>query len=106
MLFFFSSRRRHTRWTCDWSSDVCSSDLSGAESGRSAPAKDSRGKGGTIRNLEPPSGSGPDPPEPRGPPLTFQFKIAQGDHILFESTPTEIPSEDLVELLKLAPGSE
>src|SRR4051794_31349312 len=27
-FFFFSSRRRHTRWTGDWSSDVCSSDLS------------------------------------------------------------------------------
>src|SRR5690348_16101296 len=26
-LVFFSSRRRHTRWTGDWSSDVCSSDL-------------------------------------------------------------------------------
>src|SRR5690242_7222129 len=26
-IFFFSSRRRHTRLTCDWSSDVCSSDL-------------------------------------------------------------------------------
>src|SRR4051812_35890553 len=26
-LFFFSSRRRHTILTCDWSSDVCSSDL-------------------------------------------------------------------------------
>src|SRR5438477_559970 len=25
--FFFSSIRRHTRLTCDWSSDVCSSDL-------------------------------------------------------------------------------
>src|SRR5207237_2476169 len=25
---FFSSRRRHTRFKCDWSSDVCSSDLS------------------------------------------------------------------------------
>src|SRR2546430_1721888 len=25
-LFFFSSRRRHTRFDCDWSSDVCSSD--------------------------------------------------------------------------------
>src|SRR6267142_5845885 len=29
-FFFFSSRRRHTRLTCDWSSDVCSSDLPGA----------------------------------------------------------------------------
>src|SRR5688572_31928580 len=29
MIFFFSSRRRHTRFDCDWSSDVCSSDLLG-----------------------------------------------------------------------------
>src|SRR2546430_1040383 len=27
LWFFFSSRRRHTRFDCDWSSDVCSSDL-------------------------------------------------------------------------------
>src|SRR5688572_32694539 len=27
VFFFFSSRRRHTRFDCDWSSDVCSSDL-------------------------------------------------------------------------------
>src|SRR5688572_32459489 len=27
LIFFFSSRRRHTRFDCDWSSDVCSSDL-------------------------------------------------------------------------------
>src|SRR5207237_3769226 len=32
-FFFFSSRRRHTRFKCDWSSDVCSSDL---QSGRRA----------------------------------------------------------------------
>src|SRR2546430_5735645 len=30
IFFFFSSRRRHTRFDCDWSSDVCSSDLSRA----------------------------------------------------------------------------
>src|SRR5436305_4904432 len=29
LLFFFSSRRRHTRCGRDWSSDVCSSDLHG-----------------------------------------------------------------------------
>src|SRR3712207_7541559 len=29
MCFFFSSRRRHTRYWRDWSSDVCSSDLLG-----------------------------------------------------------------------------
>src|SRR5690625_5766499 len=34
-LFFFSSRRRHTSWPRDWSSDVCSSDLYfGAEEGQ------------------------------------------------------------------------
>src|SRR5437660_6479439 len=27
LVFFFSSRRRHTSWPRDWSSDVCSSDL-------------------------------------------------------------------------------
>src|SRR3989475_12372621 len=30
IVFFFSSRRRHTRFDCDWSSDVCSSDLADA----------------------------------------------------------------------------
>src|SRR5256886_9263698 len=36
--FFFSSRRRHTRFDCDWSSDVCSSDLGrGAGRSRGAP---------------------------------------------------------------------
>src|SRR5690606_41805118 len=44
-LFFFSSRRRHTRFSRDWSSDVCSSDLprrapglrTGAEAGAGHP---------------------------------------------------------------------
>src|SRR2546430_16774988 len=39
MTFFFSSRRRHTRFDCDWSSDVCSSDLMAlGELERSAPS--------------------------------------------------------------------
>src|SRR2546429_7837811 len=33
VIFFFSSRRRHTRCSRDWSSDVCSSDLDGALAG-------------------------------------------------------------------------
>src|SRR5690625_1450883 len=33
-LFLFSSRRRHTRWPRDWSSDVCSSDLRSVPGGR------------------------------------------------------------------------
>src|SRR2546430_2402925 len=43
VLFFFSSRRRHTRFDCDWSSDVCSSDLRCGETvavtGRSGSGK-------------------------------------------------------------------
>src|SRR6266700_1798042 len=31
LFFFFSSRRRHTRFSRDWSSDVCSSDLKGRQ---------------------------------------------------------------------------
>src|SRR6266571_5776736 len=38
ILFFFSSRRRHTRLTCDWSSDVCSSDLAHRAAGRAGGA--------------------------------------------------------------------
>src|SRR3989475_4782488 len=34
VFFFFSSRRRHTRFDCDWSSDVCSSDLCAFEKQR------------------------------------------------------------------------
>src|SRR6266487_4708309 len=40
LVFFFSSRRRHTRWTGDWSSDVCSSDL------RFGPDPRERGRAG------------------------------------------------------------
>src|SRR5688572_32515810 len=37
VFFFFSSRRRHTRFDCDWSSDVCSSDLQKATSANQPP---------------------------------------------------------------------
>src|SRR5437870_518409 len=46
-FFFFSSRRRHTRWPRDWSSDVCSSDL---RSRKNRPAAGSRAaRARTIR---------------------------------------------------------
>src|SRR5207302_3964009 len=38
VTIFFSSRRRHTRFSRDWSSDVCSSDLEADEVGRGAIA--------------------------------------------------------------------
>src|SRR5688572_33273479 len=37
LFFFFSSRRRHTRFDCDWSSDVCSSDLASSPNARARP---------------------------------------------------------------------
>src|SRR5215213_10676734 len=40
IVFFFSSRRRHTRLVSDWSSDVCSSDLGPAAVVADAHAKD------------------------------------------------------------------
>src|SRR3712207_5375917 len=48
IFFFFSSRRRHTRYWRDWSSDVCSSDLEQAD-------------GGTIVNVASVSGVRPSP---------------------------------------------
>src|SRR2546430_12033461 len=44
-LFFFSSRRRHTRFDCDWSSDVCSSDLTAFVANDSGPMHMARALG-------------------------------------------------------------
>src|SRR2546430_11544224 len=41
-FFFFSSRRRHTRFDCDRSSDVCSSDLKPGEKNQPASQTDER----------------------------------------------------------------
>src|SRR2546430_7666247 len=49
LFFFFSSRRRHTRFDCDWSSDVCSSDLAWRASGIIAPATDGSSTGRATR---------------------------------------------------------
>src|SRR5690606_40164351 len=40
MFFFFSSRRRHTSFSRDWSSDVCSSDLGLFQKSEAADVKD------------------------------------------------------------------
>src|SRR4051812_49738054 len=58
--FFFSSRRRHTRLTCDWSSDVCSSDLG------------CRGFAGRARIAE--------PRQPAGEQARFLFLAASQAH--------------------------
>src|SRR2546430_13082804 len=75
--FFFSSRRRHTRFDCDWSSDVCSSDLLAGDRGphrrrlaprpRRAPPERSQQAGAHLpargRRLP-----GPEEPAPDEPP--------------------------------------
>src|SRR2546430_7498729 len=62
VFFFFSSRRRHTRFDCDWSSDVCSSDLSAcAEAGAGLQAERSAARLGDqgVVHLEELGGLGP-----------------------------------------------
>src|SRR5688572_32412773 len=51
-FFFFSSRRRHTRFDCDWSSDVCSSDLAGAPRRVGEQPADRSGVGFGIATLD------------------------------------------------------
>src|SRR2546430_12812056 len=79
--FFFSSRRRHTRFDCDWSSDVCSSDLEllGALRRRERPEARARatredgGPGGHGDSLSGRGGGGrcPPPPGARGTNLVW-----------------------------------
>src|SRR5690606_40800655 len=59
--FFFSSRRRHTRFSRDWSSDVCSSDLHVAQpEGREGDEGDQRRQRDdgepAVHSLSPPPG--------------------------------------------------
>src|SRR5205085_5895778 len=49
-FFFFSSRRRHTRFDCDWSSDVCSSDLTEQASVVNDRARFTVGVGSDLTN--------------------------------------------------------
>src|SRR6266853_3702211 len=48
LFFFFSSRRRHTRFDCDWSSDVCSSDLGGMDAVEQALRSGATKTGATV----------------------------------------------------------
>src|SRR3712207_8750698 len=67
VVFFFSSRRRHTRYWRDWSSDVCSSDLGSLEktddgvrikvaSADSGEQQDTEGEGGSYGGEDAPTG--------------------------------------------------
>src|SRR3989449_3264914 len=70
-FFFFSSRRRHTRCSRDWSSDVCSSDLHAFVRGRESrlEKKPTTGQPGPLKGTPPIRGlvvSVPPPPPPGG----------------------------------------
>src|SRR5256884_8341155 len=51
LCFFFSSRRRHTRCSRDWSSDVCSSDLAAALRAPRAPSLTGRASLNALQSL-------------------------------------------------------
>src|SRR5208337_4116348 len=69
--FFFSSRRRHTRYIGDWSSDVCSSDLAAPAVRFSSCFPWQRG----VLFAPPPQGLWP-PPETPGTPAKLRWKGA------------------------------
>src|SRR2546430_4819179 len=50
-ILFFSSRRRHTRFDCDWSSDVCSSDLRGRRRRGARPCAPPRSSACSVSGL-------------------------------------------------------
>src|SRR5438034_10138492 len=83
-FFFFSSRRRHTRSLCDWSSDVCSSDL---EKARPVPTATANSVGALV-------------PEPNGiwPPRTPNRVGAR--------EPTSAPADQLHVSNAPAPASD
>src|SRR5437879_11941454 len=61
-FFFFSSRRRHTRYIGDWSSDVCSSDLSIRKGYEARTRRDSQTRRHPGRAFREAQGSQPWPP--------------------------------------------
>src|SRR5687768_16371654 len=86
ILFFFSSRRRHTRCSRDWSSDVCSSDLQRTARPQVEEVVDLRiaELGGTARDYKPgrdpwrfvvpPPPPTPPPPPPPKPPTAAELQ--------------------------------
>src|SRR5256885_3614237 len=95
-MFFFSSRRRHTRLQGDWSSDVCSSDLAGGfttylDRSWDVTLRDStvlRGELERYRDEITSDGSVGAIPLAPASPLSRRLAIRAGVPILAGSTPT------------------
>src|SRR5216683_6431437 len=94
MLFFFSSRRRHTRSDRDWSSDVCSSDLAGRSNGTGFPASEhelfaveNSPSAATFKSRSLP---GTETPAVVGSTTTMSFAVAAGATLDNEITSSEL----------------
>src|SRR6266702_7622879 len=93
-IFFFSSRRRHTRWPRDWSSDVCSSDL-GFTAGRAASSRGHTPAISTAAALRRPVASGtarrPEPLVEALRPFIGLWVAVRGDEVLVAApSPKEV----------------
>src|SRR5437870_13687786 len=94
-LFFFSSRRRHTRWPRDWSSDVCSSDLASNQliwgTGNPVPMFDATYRPGdnlftnSVISWDPESGK-----------MNWYFQYTPGDHWDYDEVGTHILIDGVV----------
>src|SRR5882762_370750 len=93
IFFFFSSRRRHTRFKCDWSSDVCSSDL-GVRAEVQPADQAERAEREIAASLSPAAVQGPKAAPPA--PVTASHRPA----IVVPAAPAD-PAEALQSLLEL-----
>src|SRR3989475_4933523 len=110
LFFFFSSRRRHTRFDCDWSSDVCSSDLAreievlALAAGRARRAVGQRGRQGDVRHEV--AHLVPERRDARleGPPALLHAQLAPGEalgtQVLVRDGDIVAHAEDAVELVE------
>src|SRR5579862_8928543 len=80
-LFFFSSRRRHTRWNCDWSSDVCSSDLVGRLHGGGEYRRAGQGLRGARKRLDIDRASGGNGALAHGALQRSPLRLAGAQHV-------------------------
>src|SRR2546427_3358905 len=110
VIFFFSSRRRHTRFDCDWSSDVCSSDLirsmAKAHKPSSGSARHSKGAARSSSKSQKKKTFPPPPPAQRGgvelvdPRVQAQLKVYDEALSLFHQQKFARAKQELEKVLE------